>query len=219
MGGQHRFSPSSPLNSCFDLVLLHLCCFCGLDRGHDYKFFNSTGGLLGHKRSLYEGGVRSPSMVRWPGTVPANEHSSYMWAFWDIMPTLAELSGATVPNPDIDGVSFVDTLMGKQQAPKEYVYFTWRGTGVPPMASGGSEAVAAKQASGYGIRSGDWKGVVAHCADVKNSVPSDADEMLVYNLAEDPFEAKDVAAAHPDKLAMLKQLAQSKDVSCDCFQC
>jgi arylsulfatase A-like enzyme len=97
-----------------------------LEGGHSYKFFNSTGGLLGHKRSLYEGGVRSPTMVRWPGTIkPAV--SSFRWAFWDFMPTAAELAHGKVPG-NIDGVSSVPTLLGKAQPPKPYVYFTWRGS-------------------------------------------------------------------------------------------
>ena len=60
-----------------------------LEGGHDYHFFNSTGGLLGHKRSLYEGGMRSPTMVRWPGMITPGV-SDYAWAFWDFMPTVAE---------------------------------------------------------------------------------------------------------------------------------
>jgi arylsulfatase A-like enzyme len=104
-----------------------------LEGGHDYHFFNSTGGLLGHKRSLFEGGVRSPTMVSWPGTIkPAV--SGYSWAFWDIMPTLAELAGATAPS-GIDGVSIVPTLMGSTtQAPKKYLYWTWPGDKASPLS-------------------------------------------------------------------------------------
>jgi len=61
-----------------------------LEGGHSYHFFNSTGGLLGHKRSLYEGGMRSPTMARWPGTITPGV-SDFAWAFWDFMPTVAEL--------------------------------------------------------------------------------------------------------------------------------
>jgi len=137
-------------------------------------------------------------MVRWPGTIRAGARSQFMWAFWDVMPTLAELAGTTVPNARIDGVSIVPTLMGQSQPPKDYVYFTWRGTGVPPLAdssldgSGEEETDDAKQKaeSGYGIRSGDWKGVVANCADAASGAPSDKDAMLLFDLASDPFEAR-----------------------------
>lgn len=104
-----------------------------LEGGHDYRFFNSTGGLLGHKRSLYEGGVRSPIMVRWPGTIKAGVVSDFVWAFWDFMPTAAEIGGGQVPD-GIDGVSIVPTLMGQTQPPKPYVFFTWPGKSAPSPA-------------------------------------------------------------------------------------
>ena len=67
-----------------------------LEGGHSYHFFNSTGGLLGHKRSLFEGGYRSPTMVRWPAAV-APAVSDVPFAFWDVIPTLVELIGADEP--------------------------------------------------------------------------------------------------------------------------
>jgi arylsulfatase A-like enzyme len=106
-----------------------------LEGGHSYKFFNSTGGLLGHKRSLYEGGMRSPTMARWPGTITPGV-SDFAWAFWDFMPTVAELAGVTALPKDIDGISIVPTLMGKTQPAKDYLYWTWDGTGVPPLPAG-----------------------------------------------------------------------------------
>ena len=100
-----------------------------LEGGHNYHFFNSTGGLLGHKRSMYEGGYRSPTMARWPGTIkPAV--SDFPWAFWDVLPTLADLVGTAAP-AGIDGISILPTLMGaaNQQPEHEYLYWTWVGTG------------------------------------------------------------------------------------------
>jgi arylsulfatase A len=82
--------------------------------GHNHTFFNSTAGLRGFKRSLYEGGVRSPSMVAGLG-VPRGTRSQRPWAFWDLLPTLAELAMANVSSAEqvgaagldgIDGVSF-----------------------------------------------------------------------------------------------------------------
>eukprot|EP00913_Durusdinium_trenchii_P033181 g31063.t1 len=63
-----------------------------LEGGHQIAFFNSTGGLSGHKRSMYEGGVRSPTMVRWPQQIRPRT-SQFAWAFWDMVPTVAELLG------------------------------------------------------------------------------------------------------------------------------
>ena len=82
--------------------------------GHNHTFFNSiqfTGGLRGFKRSLYEGGVRSPSMVAGPGIAPGTR-SDVPWAFWDILPTFAELAGATNKiGGSIDGVSFAKQIL------------------------------------------------------------------------------------------------------------
>ena len=202
--------------------------------GHSPFFFNSTGGLRGQKRSIFEGGVRSPSMVRWPGTVPANTRSQFQWAFWDVMPTLAQLAGVDVPNPDIDGISILPTLLGQKQPPKEYIFHTWNGLGAPfpppasPSSSSSNEeafAVVTKpphKGSGYGIRQGKWKGAVDHCASTApgaNQVPSMDDVMLLFDLDNDPFETTDLSKKYPQQVKALKQLAMSKDVSCQCFQC
>ena len=55
--------------------------------GHNVHFFNSTGGLRGFKRSYYEGGIRSPSIVRWPGVTSAGSRSATPWAFWCAAPS------------------------------------------------------------------------------------------------------------------------------------
>src|SRR5262249_3341884 len=67
-------------------------------------FFQSSGPLKGYKRSMHEGGIRVPMIVRWPGKVPAGVVSEYAWAFWDFLPTAAELAGTTGP-AGIDGTS------------------------------------------------------------------------------------------------------------------
>jgi len=223
-----------------------------LEGGHSYHFFNSTGGLAGHKRSLYEGGVRSPIMVRWPGTITPGV-SDFAWAFWDFMPTVAELSGGTAA-PDIDGMSIVPTLMGKTQTAHKYLYWTWDGTGrmeasplpqgwqFEQLASGllGYRHVASGEltsvrpdtakdtatkggSSGYGVRIGEWKGVVAHCAQTptQGAAPSSDDVMEVYYLTTDPFELNNLGnttAGTTQKAAFLAVLADAK-VLCACYQC
>ena len=193
------------------------------------------------------------------------------------MPTLGALSGGAVP-AGIDGISIVDTLMGKTQAAKEYLYWTWPGAGkaeaeaedsVPALKSLGWQAIQdpadgtlayvhlasgvqqaespllpsgisptegvetgveargkvangkGKKTSGYGIRMGDWKGVVDHCADTVHLKPSANDAFQVYHLPSDPFESTDVAKSAKGKAAIAKFVAQLKaaDVSCKCFQC
>ena len=96
--------------------------------GHWHGFFNSTGGLSGYKRSLYEGGVRSPTIARWPGAIQPSV-STFQWAFWDVMPTFAELAGISQPK-GLDGRSIVPTLMGRQQPAHPFLYWTWANAGV-----------------------------------------------------------------------------------------
>jgi len=171
-------------------------------------FFNSTGGLRGYKRSLFEGGVRSPSMVRWPGVVPANKSSDHLWAFWDVLPTLAELVGSTAPE-GLDGTSIMPTLLGRTQDPPEYLYWTW------PGCQGGRPG----SASGFGVRIGSWKGVVPQCHDQQSLKPTPDDVMQLYNLDEDPFETTDVAHQHLHVVKRLKEVVISKSLTCQCFQC
>merc|ERR1719191_668457 len=99
-----------------------------LEGGHSHLFFNSTGGLPGHKRSMYEGGMRSPTMVRWPSVISPGRVSEFPWAFWDVMPTFAELANAKAPL-GLDGISIVPELHGKEQQQHEYLFFTWIGDG------------------------------------------------------------------------------------------
>lgn len=61
--------------------------------GHAIAFFDSTGGLPGHKGGMYEASVRSPSMVRWPTWIAENQTSELPWAFWDVFPTVAQWPG------------------------------------------------------------------------------------------------------------------------------
>jgi arylsulfatase A-like enzyme len=76
--------------------------------------FDSSGPLRGHKRDMYEGGIRTPMIVRWPGQVPAGKVSDAVWYFADVLPTLAELAGVQAPQ-NIDGISVLPALLGKPQ--------------------------------------------------------------------------------------------------------
>ena len=176
-----------------------------------------------HGRSLYEGGVRSPTMVRWPGTIPVRT-SDYAWAFWDVMPTLAELSGGTAA-AGIDGVSIVPTLMGQDQPAKDYLYWTWKGTGVPPLrppllSDNIIHPHSKPKHAGFAIRAGEWKAVVPHC---KGGSPSPHDEaaMQVYHLPSDPFEQHDLAGTKQGhaKAKQLLQKAMGANATCHCYQC
>lgn len=185
-----------------------------LEGGHSHHFFNSTGGLPGHKRSMFEGGIRSPTMVRWPSVIQPNRSSEFAWAFWDVLPTFAELAGAEVP-AGLDGISIVPELRGSEQPAHEYLYFTWRGTGGRFFL----EDSAPQQNPGYTIRFGKWKGMVPHCKDGRFLKPSMEDQMQLYDLNEDPFETKDIAELNANMTTHLKQFVIAKNLTCACYQC
>jgi arylsulfatase A-like enzyme len=136
---------------------------------------DSAGPFRGQKGNQYEGGLRTPMIVRWPGRVPAGKVSDVPWYFADVLPTLAELVGAPVPEM-IDGVSVLPTLLGKPQDLSGRVMY-WE------QYSGGFQQAC---------RSGRWK---AHRkADGK---------LEMYDLSADPAEKQNVAAEHPKEVQRL----------------
>jgi len=152
----------------------------GDNRAHQPTFFGSQGGLRGVKRDLYEGGIRIPMIVRWPGHVPAGRVSDQIWAFWDLMPTLADVSGGTAPE-GIDGISMLPALLGQTQE-KQHRYLYW---------DYGHTRGNYRQA----VRMGNWKGV-------RNGP---AAPIELYNLARDVTESSDVAEQHPQQAARIEQ--------------
>jgi len=141
-------------------------------------FFDSNGPLKGIKRDLYEGGIRVPTIARWPGRIEAGSQCEHISAFWDVLPTFAELAGAPAPE-GIDGISMVPALMGQSQKQHEFLYWEFH--------EGSS-----KQA----VRMGDWKAV--------RLAPSRAIEL--YNLKSDIGERNNIAEAHPDIVAKAKEI-------------
>ncbi len=140
--------------------------------GHQPDFWNSRGGLRGYKRDLYEGGIRTPLLARWPGKIRPGSASSHVSAFWDLMPTVCGLAG-TQAAPGTDGLSFVPTLLG-QGAQPEHAGLYWEF-----HEQGGKRAYL----------KGDLKAVQLNV----NKVPDGPVE--VYDLAADPAETTNIAAA------------------------
>jgi arylsulfatase A-like enzyme len=135
----------------------------------------------GKKGQLYEGGLRVPFVARWPGKIAPGGVSEHLAYFPDVLPTIAEVTGAKAPS-DVDGISLVPTLLGEKAAggtqPKhDYLY--WE--------IGGATA----------IRQGNWRAV--------RTKPMAAWEL--YDLAEDPSESKDLANSQPEVVAKLADLA------------
>jgi len=112
-----------------------VCLMTGLHSGHSRvrvngglknfdKEFDNNGELEGFKGSFTEGGLRVPCIAYWPGRIKPGGTSEELLAFWDFMPTFAELAGIKPPQP-IDGISFVPTLTEEgQQVSHKYLYFT-----------------------------------------------------------------------------------------------
>lgn len=194
-----------------------------IEGGHKKEFFNSTGGLKGNKRSLYEGGYRSPTMARWPGVIQAGRVSNFPWAFWDVMPTFAELAGTNAP-AGLDGISIVPELKGEAQPEHEYMFWTWPGakkSSKDSMSRDLQENINIEsnhKTRGYSVRIGDLKAVVQSC-NIKTMKPSQEDKMEVYDVLKDPFETTDIAQKNSAFIAKVKKVILSKDLTCQCYQC
>jgi arylsulfatase A len=155
-------------------------------KGLDVRFFNSAAGLRGLKQDVYEGGIRVPMIARWPGKIAAGSVSDFPAAFWDVLPTLAELAGAAAP-ANADGFTLAPTLLGKEtQKSHDYLYWEF------PMAAG-------QQA----VRLGDWKGVRLN---VKKQPDGPVE---LYDLKSDPAESRDVAAQHPEVVARITDIMRT----------
>ncbi len=149
------------------------------------RLFDQTmgGKLRGFKRTMYEGGLRQAAFAWWPGTVPAGRTSDEPWAFWDYLPTVAELTGAKLPPAYTpDGLSLAAFLKGGPAPKRDHFYWELH-----------------EQASIQAVRWGNWKAV-------KNG-PSQPIEL--YNLQADVGETKDLAAQNPDLVTRAEQLMNS----------
>ncbi len=165
-----------------------------LEQEVDYLFFKSVGELRGLKGSLYEGGVRVPTLVRWPGHVQQGSSSDYISGFEDWMPTFLDLIGKKNAAPcDIDGISIAPILLGKSQPQRPFLY---------------------REFTGYGgqqtIRVGDWKAVRQRLRKGKINTE-------LYNIAEDISEKNNVADQHPEIVARLEKLMAQQHVPSDVF--
>lgn len=157
-----------------------------LDQEVDYEFFKSVGELRGLKGSLYEGGVRVPTIVRWPGHVAAGSVSDRISGFEDWMPTLLEAVGGKDSIPQqIDGISLLPTLLGQSQPERPYLYREFG-------AYGGQQT----------IRVGPWKAV-------RQNMSKGNLEVELYNIADDIGEQHNVAKEHPEIVEKLTAMMAS----------
>jgi arylsulfatase A-like enzyme len=145
--------------------------------GVDPKFFRSSGPFRGIKRDLYEGGIRVPLIVRWPAKIAPGKVTDQVCAFWDFLPTAAEIAGVKAPEK-LDGISILPTLLSQPQT-NQHAFLYWE------FHERGS-----KQA----VRMDDWKAV-----RLQPGKP-----LELYNLKADPGEKKDVAEQNPKIVAQIE---------------
>ena len=153
------------------------------DNGASNRFegeLDSSGPLRGAKRSMHEGGIRSPLIARWPGRIAAGAVSDHITYMPDMMPTLAELASAEefVPD-DVDGLSIVPTLLGNagEQERHEFIYWEWDQRGTDRA-----------------LRHERWK-----------LVSEEPGAWQVFDLESDISESHDIAANHPDLIARAEE--------------
>lgn len=139
------------------------------------KHFNSFGPTRGRKGDSYDGAFRVPAVARWPGKIAAGTVSDHTWAFWDFLPTAAEIAGvAESAIPKTDGVSFRPTLLGRagEQPPHDYLYWEYN--------------------QNQAVRTGDW---FAH--------RKSGGQVELYDLKTDPQQQNNVAPKHQKLVTLI----------------
>ncbi len=156
------------------------------DNGAAYRdeLFNHSGPLRGYKRDMYEGGLRSPGIARWPAKIKAGVTSEQVWAFWDFLPTMAELTGQKPP-ADIDGISVLPAWLEQKAVAHPPLYWEFHERGFFQAA-----------------RIGDWKVVRAGTKK----------PLELYNLKIDLGEKNDVAAQNPEVVKRFEEYLKTARV-------
>jgi arylsulfatase A len=157
-----------------------------LEGGADPDYFDSNGPLRGYKRDMYEGGIRTPMLVRWPGKVKAGSKNDIVTAFWDLMPTFADISRAEIPVP-IDGISFLPSLLGKKQKGHDYLYWEFH-----------------EQGGKMAVRMGNWKAVKLNI----DKMP--VGETELYDLSADIGETNNIASSRPDIVEKMEEIMKEE---------
>jgi arylsulfatase A-like enzyme len=154
--------------------------------GNDPDFFDSNGPLRGIKRALYEGGIRVPMIVRWPGRTKPRTTSAHVGYFGDLMATASELAEVKPP-AGLDSISFLPAILGNSKQQKhEFLYWEFY-----------------EGRSAQAVRMGDWKGVVQ---------PFGSDNVELFNLKTDLGEQTNIAADHPEVIAKIRAAIKKSHV-------
>ena len=154
-----------------------------LEAGADPDYFNSNGDLKGYKRDMYEGGIRTPLLVKWPEKIKAGTESDHISAFWDFQPTFAEITGTNLPEY-VDGISLLPALLGKRKQ-KEHEYLYWE---------------FHEQGGKIAVRMDNWKAVKRNA----DKIPQGTIEL--YDLSADTGETNNVASSHPEIVKKMEEI-------------
>jgi len=149
----------------------------------------SSGPLRGAKARMYEGGIRVPTLMRWPQAIPAGKTCSEPAATMDILPTLARLTGAQLPQRKIDGKDIAPLMRGEEGAKSPHEHLVW-------LHGGGA------------VRSGQWKFYPwpeggDRRGKKKPKPKPEAPKVQLYDLSQDLGETTNVAGSHPEVVARL----------------
>jgi len=166
-----------------------------MEGGADPDYFDSNGPLKGYKRDLYEGGIRVPMIAVWSGKIAQGKETDHPSAFWDVFPTFAEITGAKTQE-DIDGISFLPTLLGNEKEQKKHEYLYWEF-----HERGGRQAV----------RQGNWKLVKYNVLDPEKTTTE------LYNLSTDLGEKNNVAEQHPEIVKELSEIMKNARTESEVF--
>lgn len=156
-----------------------------VEGGHSAYYFDSNGKYRGIKRDVYEGGIRVPFIVRWPGKIKPDQVTGQLSAFWDILPTMANIVNVDISDVKTEGYSLLPTLLGESAEQKQHDYFYWE--------------FHENDYSDQAVRKGKWK-AVRH---------DPARPLELYDLEKDPTENFNVCYEFPEIVKEMEQIMDS----------
>lgn len=189
--------------------------------GTDTDFFQSAKDLRGRKGSVYEGGVRVPTLVKYPGRISNGTQSDRVTGFEDWMPTLLTMAKMQSKIPDdLDGIDFSATLTGQNQSARAFLYREFPGYGGQQAVWSGKWKAVRQNLNQGGLAGVQKKAGAASkkaAAKKKNNARPAVIVTELYDLEADPTESKDVAADHPEVVRKLEAIMKQEHVPSEVF--
>jgi len=161
--------------------------------GNNVGFFDANGPVTGIKRAMYDGGIRVPMVVQWPGKIKAGATTKQIAGGVDLMATAAEIAGVDLTVKQ-DGISFLPTLLGDDEKQIDHDYLYWE---------------FYEQGSKQALRMGDWKAIRR---------PLGTGPIELYNVVADVAENVDVASQNPELVSKIRGIFESAHVPIERWQ-